>query len=99
MCHLLLAKTLGFIREKLCRACVLSVHLACTAPATYWRSLYPKAWLYGSPTASVELHDLLTSRNEMIGRIGTTRLVQSAIAARQWFFLAKGQIIRTPDFI
>jgi hypothetical protein len=67
--------------------------------ATYWRSLYPRAWLYESPTNSVELYGRLTSRKEMIGQTGITRPVQSAVAARQWFFLAKGQIIRTPDFI
>lgn len=35
----------------------------------------------------------------MIGQIGITRLLQSAVVARQWSFLAKGQMIRTPDFI
>jgi hypothetical protein len=67
-------------------------------PSYILEVLYPKAWLYGSPTTSVELHDLSTSRKEMIEHIHITLLVQSAVAERQWF-LTKSQIIRTPDFI
>jgi hypothetical protein len=67
--------------------------------ATYWRSLYPTVWLYESPTNSVELHGRLTPKKEMIGQIDITLLVQSAVAVRQWFFLARSQIIRTLDLI
>lgn len=35
----------------------------------------------------------------MIGQIDITWLVQSAVAARQWSFLAKSRIVRTPDFV